>query len=119
VYACQSKDRAVRGSDWPRVWPNRGSNPCGSEKFLQNRPNRHLAHHSPLHLVPRLGMSGAVPLLPHMSSWRGRGKRFYFTSRSVGCWDDLTLLEDTVESLEPAQTVYLDDSYDCHAELHL
>jgi len=27
-----------------------------------------------LHLVPRLRMSGAIPLLPYMPSWRGQGK---------------------------------------------
>jgi len=34
-----------------------------------------------LHLVPRLRMSGTIPLRPHMLSWRGHGRLYLSTLR--------------------------------------
>ena len=34
-----------------------------------------------LHLTPRLGMSGAIPVLPYTPSWSGRAKLFLLHSQ--------------------------------------
>jgi len=41
----------------------------------QNAQGERLTIH--FHLVPRLGISGAIPPLPYMPSWRGKGKVLY------------------------------------------
>jgi hypothetical protein len=47
-------------------WMIGGSNPG------QGQPGHELT--TKLHQVPKLRMSGAIPLLPHMHSWCGKGQ---------------------------------------------
>jgi len=63
-------------------WADPASYSVGNGIFSTGKAARALKT-TRVRLEPRLGMSGPVPLLPHIPSWRGRGEKLPFTVSST------------------------------------